>query len=87
MRTTVNIDEHLLAAAKDLAEARGGTLGSVLEEALQRLLAARAEAPVPGPPIPVFRGGTGGNPAIDWTSNASIEEFLDEDDRWEKLGQ
>jgi hypothetical protein len=88
MRTTVNIDEHLLAAAKDRAQEQGVTLGSVLEEAIQRLLAAPAAAAAP-PEIPVFKG-SGANPAIDWTSNAAIEEFLDAADGpapGEKLGK
>ena len=39
MRTTVTIDEHLLAEAKILAARGHRTIGSVLEDALRLLLA------------------------------------------------
>ena len=38
MRTTVNIDEHLLSEAKLIAAREHRTIGSVLEEALRRLV-------------------------------------------------
>ena len=38
MRTTVNIDDELLAAAKVLSARTHRTIGSVLEEALRRML-------------------------------------------------
>lgn len=38
MRTTVNIDEHLLAEAKLVAARTHRTIGSVLEDALRKLL-------------------------------------------------
>jgi hypothetical protein len=39
MRTTVSIDDELLAAAKRLARREGRTVGQVVEEALRRRLA------------------------------------------------
>ncbi|UPK75958.1 type II toxin-antitoxin system VapB family antitoxin [Nocardioidaceae bacterium SCSIO 66511] len=38
MRTTVNIDEHLLAEAKLIAARSHRTIGSVLEDALRKLI-------------------------------------------------
>lgn len=38
MRTTVNIDDHLLAEAKLIAARQHRTIGSVLEDALRKLL-------------------------------------------------
>ncbi len=38
MRTTVNIDDHLLAEAKILAARTSRSLGSVLEDALRAML-------------------------------------------------
>lgn len=38
MRTTINIDEHLLAEAKLRAARQHRTIGSVLEDALRALL-------------------------------------------------
>jgi len=84
MRTTVAIDDNLLAAAKERARERGLTLGQLVEDAL-RLEAAHAEQRRPGPPIPVFRGGGGLRPGIDPTSNRSMLEALDEGVPLDKL--
>ncbi|WP_141015198.1 ribbon-helix-helix protein, CopG family [Nocardioides sambongensis] len=47
MRTTVSIDDDLLARAKVLAAQSHRSIGSVLEEALRALLEARAAAEHP----------------------------------------
>ncbi len=48
MRTTVNIDKHLLAEAKLRAAREHRTIGSVLEDALRALLDdARSSEPAP----------------------------------------
>lgn len=75
MRTTVSLDDELLIAAKQRAQERGVSLGEVLNDALRRELAERPHAP--GPPIPIFFGGTGMQPGIDPTSNRSMLEALD----------
>ena len=77
VRTTLAIDDRLLAAAKRRARQRGLTLGQLVEEALRVQLAG-----TPGgdrPTIPVFRGGDGVRPGIDMTSNRALLEALDED--------
>lgn len=43
MRTTVNIDDHLLAEAKVLAARTSRSLGSVVEDALRAMLLRDAE--------------------------------------------
>lgn len=83
MRTTVAIDDNLLAAAKQRARQRGLTLGQLVEDAL-RLEAARAELP-PGPPVPVLPGEGGTLPGVDVTSNRDMHELLDEGLPFEKL--
>ena len=45
MRTTVNIDDRLLAEAKLIAARQHRTIGSVLEDALRQLIDAEAAAP------------------------------------------
>ncbi len=45
MRTTVNIDDRLLAEAKLMAARQHRTIGSVLEEALRRLIEAEEQRP------------------------------------------
>lgn len=77
MRTTVAIDDQLLLTAKDRARSLGLTLGEYVERALQRAAADDAD-PASGPPLPVFRGGTGSRPGIDVDSNRALAEFLDE---------
>ena len=75
MRTTIALDDHLLASAKRRARERGQTLGQVVEDALRREL---AEVDVPEPvEVPVFTGGTGPQPGVDLTSNRAIREALD----------
>jgi hypothetical protein len=77
MRTTVAVDDHLLAAAKRRARERerGQTLGQVVEGALRRELAEpAAREPVE---VPVFRGGDGPLPGVDLRSNRALREALD----------
>lgn len=77
MRTTISISDELLVAAKRRARERGETLGDVVDAALRREL-TRHEASSAGPPVPVFRGGTGPRPGIDLTSNRALHEALDD---------
>ncbi len=79
MRTTVAIDDELLAAAKRRARERGISLGRIIEAALRRELAAERDAAGEAPPIPVFTGGTGPRPGLDLTSNRALYEALDEE--------
>lgn len=77
MRTTVSIDDHILAAAKSAARFRGATLGQLVESALRRELAA----PIPASPpeIPVFTNGAGARLGVDLRSNRALAELLDTD--------
>jgi hypothetical protein len=77
MRTTVTIDDELLARAKQRARAAGKTLGQVVDAALRRELATPSPTGEP-PKIPVFTGGSGPRPGIDLQSNRSIHEVLDD---------
>lgn len=77
MRTTVAIDDEVLAAAKQRARDRDETLGQVVEAALRRALSDQG-APADSPAIPVFTGGTGPRPGIDLTSNRALHEALDD---------
>ena len=77
MRTTVAIDDQLLAQAKQRARELGVSLGTVVDDALRRDLNRRADQGE-RPAIPVFVG-TGVRPGVDLTSNRAIQELLDED--------
>ncbi len=77
MRTTVRLDEHLLAQAKQYAAASGKTLTAVLEDALREALARRS------PPnrrkrvrLPVFNGG-GVRPGVDLDDSSSLLELME----------
>jgi hypothetical protein len=82
MRTTVNIDEHLLEAAKDLARARGETVSSVLEDGIRRMLTESAREPVPFN-LPVVGEG-GPMPGVDL---CRLGEFLEDEDELYPLDQ
>jgi len=75
MRTTVAVNDHLLAEAKRRARERGETLGQVIEGALRRELAE--QAPTEPIAVPVFRGGSGPLPGVDLRSNEALREVLD----------
>ena len=82
MRTTVNIDPELLAAAKELAARTRRSLGEVVDDALRLLLAERPadRAPVR---LPVF-GGSGLRPGVDLEDKDALAELLErreDDDR------
>lgn len=84
MRTTVAIDDHLLATAKRRAHGLGLTLGQLVEEALRRELGTE-ETPGNRPEVPVFQDGDGVRPGIDVTSNRALLEALDEGQAVEQL--
>ena len=77
MRTTLALDDNVLAEAKRRARARGLSLGEFVEDALRVVLARTP--PVDRPAIPVFRRGTGVRPGVDVTSNRALHEVLDAD--------
>jgi hypothetical protein len=75
VRTTVSIDDALLAAAKRTARQRGVTLGRLVEDALRRALNEPVGADAPE--LPVFEGGTGPRPGVPLRSNRGLLEFLE----------
>lgn len=80
MRTTVRLDDRLLARAKVEAARQGRSLTSLIEEGLTLALErrpARRREPVELP-IPESRGGV--RSGIDLNSNAALLDLLE--DRW-----
>ena len=76
MRTTVAIDDELLSRARREAEARGISLGHILEEGLQEYFAARHGAPgIPPLTYPTFAGRW--LAPVDPASNRELFDFLD----------
>ncbi len=78
MRTTIRIDDQLLARAKGVAAASRRTLTQVIEDALRESLARR---PAAGPREP-FRmlgyKGSGLQPGINLDDSAALRDSLDE---------
>lgn len=77
MRTTVNIEDHLLSSAKKHAIERGTTLGAVIEDALRLTLAPS----VPTGRFPIHLttvGGSGLPPGVDINDSAGLLDLLEE---------
>jgi hypothetical protein len=79
MRTTVRLDDALLAEAKAHAAKTGRTLTQVLEDALRESLARRDARPGPRKPValPTFKG-KGVQPGVDLDSSAALLELMDD---------
>lgn len=78
MRTTIHLDDNLLAELRSIAAASGRTLTSVIRDALRESLSRRrktAQAPVD---LPVFHG-TGLLPGVDLHDSASLLDHMEED--------
>ena len=77
MRTTVRLDERLLAEAKKHAAATGRTLTSLLEDALRETL-ARCKSHVKTKPVRLktFKGG-GVRAGVDLDDSASLLDLME----------
>jgi Arc/MetJ family transcription regulator len=77
MRTTVKIDDTLLARAKQEAAASNRTLAAVIEDALREVLErrpGRSAAPVRLTTCP----GNGPRPGVDLDDTAGLLELMEE---------
>lgn len=81
MRTTLNIDDELLAAAKMLAARTHRTIGSVLEEALRRMLMDTDTAEAAVTPLPDFGYPGGLRPEVDLYDKDAMGALLGETSR------
>jgi len=78
MRTTIRIDDGLLAEAKARAARSGRTLAAVVEDALRAAFAHGDLRGSTGPPeLPVSRGGRM-QPGVDLDDSAALLELLEE---------
>ncbi len=75
MRTTLDINDHLLAEAKSQAALRGISLKALVEDALRERLHARRAAPQTAE-LPTF-SGAGLQPGVDLTDTASLLGIVD----------
>lgn len=82
-RTTVRLDEHLLAAAKEYASRNHRSLTAVIEDALRALL-ARSPSPGAGPSkqrrfrLPVSKETGGPLPGVNLNSYADLLDTMEE---------
>jgi hypothetical protein len=79
MRTTIRLDDGLLAQAKELATRTGRTLTKVIEDALREVLARRdaSESRKRRARLPTF-AGKGLQPGVDLDDSASLIDLMDE---------
>ena len=78
MRTTIDINDALLVAAKSYAVHNQKTLKAVVEQALRELLSDSWRQRSDAPPIPVF-SGRGVQPGVDLTDKAALEDLMNEE--------
>jgi hypothetical protein len=77
MRTTIRLDERLLAEAKLHAVRTGRTLTAVIEDALRQALAAeKRREREPRPELPTFRGD-GLQPGVDLDDSAALLALME----------
>jgi len=79
MRTTVRINEQLLAEAKKRAAETGRTLTSMLEEALRESLQRQAAAARARPRKLTLKtvGGTGVRPGVDLDDSSALLDAME----------
>lgn len=81
MRTTINIDTHLLVEVKTQAARSGRTIGEVIEDALRLAMERRREAAsAPLPDLPVVLVG-GLQPGVDLDDSAALLDLMEGADR------
>ena len=77
MRTTVRLDDRLLASAKKLAAETGRTLTAVLEDALREMLARRGERRRRAPVRLKTTKGDGVRPGVDLDDTAALLDLME----------
>ncbi len=75
MRTTIKIDDALLAEAKARAARSGRTLNAVVEDALREAFARGAARSAERPALPVWRGSRL-MPGADLDDSAALLELM-----------
>jgi hypothetical protein len=82
VRTTVTIDDELLAQAKLIAARTNRTIGSVLEDALRKLIVEQQDPRRDPYELPDFEFARDGlRPGVDLLDKELMAELLDPPDR------
>jgi hypothetical protein len=80
MRTTVRLDDEVLAQAKETAARTGRTLTAVIEDALRESFARAASPEGSRPELPAFPG-RGLQAGVDLDDTAALLDLMDSSDR------
>lgn len=79
MRTTIRVDDDLLAEVKQLAARNNLTLTAVIEDALRQMLARQKEIKTRQPVQLKTVDGNGPLPGIDLDDSAALMEMMERD--------
>jgi hypothetical protein len=78
VRTTINLDDQVLAEAKLLAHRSGTTLTAVIEDALRERLSRRARPQTASAPFKLRTfTGSGLQPGVDLDDSAALRDLMD----------
>jgi len=78
MKTTLNIDDHLMQALKAEAARRGVTMSALVESGLRLVLAGDSLEPAADlPPLPAWNSG---GFRVDVANRGALEELLNRDE-------
>ena len=80
MRTTIRLDDDLLAEAKELAARTRRSLNSVIEDALRESLARRRRHAGRKPVTLTTYRGRGLRPGVDLDDTAALYDLMDADE-------
>jgi hypothetical protein len=79
MRTTIRLDENLLARAKAHAASTRRSLNELIEESLRAQLSAEQKKRAPAGSLPTFKG-RGPLPGVDINDSANLIERMEHSD-------
>jgi hypothetical protein len=77
MRTTIRLDDQLLAEVKQLAARNGQTLTAIIEEALRQMLASRQQLAQRSPVRLITTPGNGLQSGVDLDDSATLLDLMD----------
>jgi Ribbon-helix-helix protein, copG family len=77
MRTTIRLDDQLLADAKQLAARTGRTLTAVIEDALRQAIRQTRPPRRRRVELPTFKGGNGLQPGVDLDDTAALLDLME----------
>jgi len=76
VRTTLQLDDELVRAAKVVAARTGRTLSQVIEDALRQTLIPRQRYPRQAPPLPTSPGKP--RAGVDLDDNVGLRDLMDD---------